>query len=95
MQRKRLRLSSVLVSAELLITENNYKMKNSEWPKYDVRELDEGRRYLSTRVGSGFDLMIFTTVISEASIEEHEELLDSKVNDFLKRTDSQNDGNDD
>lgn len=45
----------------------------------EVHELEEGRIYLSTRVGSGQELVILTTPISTKSIEAHEKLLDKKV----------------
>lgn len=51
----------------------------NEYPIMEVHELDEGRRYLSTRVGSGQELVILTTPISIACIEDHEEFLDDKV----------------
>ena len=46
----------------------------------EVHELDEGRRYLSTRIDKGFKLVILTTPISKASVWEHEQILDKKVN---------------
>lgn len=58
----------------------------------EVHELDEGRRYLSTRVGEGMDLVIFTTPISEQSVEDHEQLLDQKVSDYkASQTENDND----
>ena len=49
----------------------------------EVHELEEDRRYLSTRVDEGMDLVIFTTQISEKSVEEHEAILDQKVSDYM------------
>lgn len=45
----------------------------------EVHELDEGLRYLSTRIGESFSLVILTTPISDLTIWEHEQLLDDKV----------------
>ena len=51
----------------------------NNYPNMEVHELEEGRIYLSTRVGSGQELVILTTPISTKSIEAHEKLLDKKV----------------
>lgn len=51
----------------------------NEYPNMEIHELEEGRRYLSTRVGSGQELMILTTPISDEPLEVHEDILDRKV----------------
>jgi hypothetical protein len=69
--------SSARVSVEQHTIEKRMKAK---YPTMEVHELDEGRRYLSTRIGKGFKLVILTTPISKASVWEHEQILDKKVN---------------
>jgi hypothetical protein len=51
----------------------------NKYPNMEVHELDEGLRYLSTRIGESFSLVILTTPISDLTIWEHEQLLDDKV----------------
>lgn len=56
---------------------------NNQWPKYKEHKLDDGKRYLSTRVGEGSGLVILTTPISVRSVRLHAEILKEKVNALL------------
>ena len=54
-------------------------IKEPTTPWYTIHELEEGRRYLSCRLGSGMDLVILTTPISEESVEQHVKVLKKKT----------------
>lgn len=49
-----------------------------------IHELDQGRRYASARVGSGADLQVYTTPISQAKASTHEANLRSKIRKLYK-----------